>query len=87
MSVTHVMSSVVETSLKRFLHSLRSVGMTTSRKMYIVPFLGNDMSVIYVMSSAVETSLKRFLHSLRSVGMTTGGKMYIVHIINHIWTE
>ena len=33
-----VMSSVVETSLKRFLHSLRSVGMTTSVNMYIVPF-------------------------------------------------
>ena len=42
---THVMSSVVETSLKRFLHSLRSVGMTTSGKMYIVPFLGNDISI------------------------------------------
>ena len=42
---THVMSSVVETSLKRFLHSLRSVGMTISGKMYIVPFLGNDISV------------------------------------------
>ena len=31
------MSSVVETSLNRFLHSLRSVGMTTSVNMYIVP--------------------------------------------------
>ena len=84
---THVMSSVVETSLKRFLHSLRSVGMTTSGKMYIVPFLGNDMSVTHVMSSVVETSFKRFLHSLRSVGMTTSGKMYIAPIINHIWTK
>ena len=45
MSVTHVMSSEVGTSFKRFLHSLRSVGMTTGGKMYIVPFLGNDMSV------------------------------------------
>ena len=42
---THIMSSAVETSLERFLHSLRSVGMTTSVKMYIVLFLGNDMSV------------------------------------------
>ena len=32
-----VMSSVVETSLQRFLHSLRSVGMTTSENKYIVP--------------------------------------------------
>ncbi len=32
-----VMSSVVETSLNRFLHSLRSVGMTISVNMYIVP--------------------------------------------------
>ena len=39
------MSSAVETSLERFLLSLRSVGMTTSGKMYIVPILGNDMSV------------------------------------------
>ena len=33
------MSSVVETSLKRFLHSLRSVGMTTGVNMYIVPYI------------------------------------------------
>ena len=32
-----VMSSAVETSLKRFLHSLRSVGMTTGVNMYIIP--------------------------------------------------
>ena len=34
---TLVMSSEVETSLRRFLHSLRSVGMTTSVNMYIIP--------------------------------------------------
>jgi hypothetical protein len=32
-----VMSSVVETSLRRFLYSLRSAGMTTSVIMHIVP--------------------------------------------------
>ena len=31
------MSSAVETSLKRFLHSLRSVEMTVGVNMYIVP--------------------------------------------------
>ena len=35
--VPPVMSSVVETSLNRFLHSLRSVGMTIGVNMYIVP--------------------------------------------------
>ena len=35
------MSSVVETSLKRFLHSLRSVEMTVGVNMYIVPFFYN----------------------------------------------